>query len=306
VCYRNDRGVRKPQSSRERESPVVVSRGGVVPVGGTGIYREINVLKQEVAELRKLLGHPVIQASGIRADAVEAQAPTGLFLLTHQQWLYMGAMHVLGEICGSYPHTGYTRTIVERVFQQQLGEADGSTTPRQIRACWHWGNTAVNSTMVGWQSAYTVEKHPPRQPTLAVAIMLEYQAEAISHGDTTVQFDEIPSTKASDNPHTGMSTRYNLVADALLAGITDELYLWTRGGPAPLPPLIQDEVEELGTTYGIDTTQLTQESVLYKKIKRIYQTRHGIHNTMKQAAESFLNSAYITYQRLPPPPEIPA
>jgi hypothetical protein len=55
VCYRHGRGAWKrwkPWSSRERESPVVERAAPqVVPVGGTGIYREIGELKRTVVGL---------------------------------------------------------------------------------------------------------------------------------------------------------------------------------------------------------------------------------------------------------------
>ncbi|MDR1333367.1 MAG: hypothetical protein LBJ69_03120 [Holosporales bacterium] len=96
MCYRHGKCTRSPQSSRERESPVVERTGGgddPVPVGGTGIYREINELKHVAAtlatavstlqstlnELQASMGQPAeggenpVQAGGLyeRLEAIE-------------------------------------------------------------------------------------------------------------------------------------------------------------------------------------------------------------------------------------------
>ncbi|MDR1332829.1 MAG: hypothetical protein LBJ69_00235 [Holosporales bacterium] len=160
MCYRHSRGVWKWWSSREREDETPVVERDLVPA--RTLFQENRILKskvetleQRIGTLELLLGTPPVAASGTGDKAVKAQAPTGIFLFTHQQFLINGAMQLADSICGHAWLPAYIKTTVWQTIQQQLDEADGYTTIQQIRMRWRWQGLNANAT-TGQQCAYAI------------------------------------------------------------------------------------------------------------------------------------------------------
>ncbi|MDR1333299.1 MAG: hypothetical protein LBJ69_02755 [Holosporales bacterium] len=78
--------------------------------------------------LKDLLGHPAIPERTEGTTTIKAQAPTGLFLYTHQQWLINGAVQLTIEINSIAPTPNYMVTVVEHVIElKQLIDRNPNT-----------------------------------------------------------------------------------------------------------------------------------------------------------------------------------
>jgi hypothetical protein len=289
--------VRPGVLERERESSVGESRG-VVPVGGTGIYREAARNREEIAKLKakltqveSLIGTPPVAASGQGDNAVKAQAPTGIYLVTHQQWLYLGAMQLVGEICGGFPYMGYTRTIIERVVQQQLDTTDGSTTPQQIRSRWLWSRNSTIEKSRRAQTTYTIQAHP-QLPQQTIAVMRTYYNDAtlMSHDDRAAELT-LYAPGTNPIPYIAARTNDTSVVDTLITRPTKSLTILAACQETPGDPS-SDDLTAFGHANSVDVSQLTEGTTLYDKLSYAYRTELDICKCITNMSEG---GAYILY-----------
>ncbi|MDR1332883.1 MAG: hypothetical protein LBJ69_00535 [Holosporales bacterium] len=250
-----------------------------------------------MAVYKELLGHPAIQASGTGPKAVKAQAPTGLFLFTHQQWLINGAARLIYDICSTVPQPLCIEIAVRRIIQRQLEEIDGDTDIQQIRDCWRWRYTGATYTAPCHMYTVTIDSTTKRQQLCCATMemnsycLLGYADETSRLSNTTATLG-VPPTNTSameiasytNNPIADELTRFTVKELAYAGGIT---------AVRRASDCLQDECLIMGLKYeGLTETMKDKLSIRHI-------VRSGVTDAATRAAYPI---PYILYQRLQPPP----
>ncbi|MDR1333055.1 MAG: hypothetical protein LBJ69_01475 [Holosporales bacterium] len=257
-----------------------------------------------MAVYKELLGHPAVEASGTGPGAVKAQAPTGLFLFTHQQWLYHGAMQFVAELYNTIPQPEYMRIVIERIIHRQLDESDWNTSVQKIRSRWRWrAKTNPSTTGNMYIHTYaTAVNIPPNPRPLCVVTIEGDRNETIPYandnggGYTTLSAPmTIPSIMAA-------SEVARITDDAIADEITQypihELAMVASSNTISqaLPSHYTDINTHLGTNLqygpnGPTGAQRSKAATVFTVINCVYQATMG----------TMWAGAYITYQREPTP-----
>ncbi|MDR1333546.1 MAG: hypothetical protein LBJ69_04055 [Holosporales bacterium] len=308
MCYRSSRGVWKWWSSREREreSPVVERK--LVPtrtlfLENRELKSEVETLKQRIGTLELLLGIPPKEAT--RTE--EAQAPTGIFLFTHQQWLIHGAMQFARELSRTAPFPGYVITTINRLVQQQLDKADSETTIQLIESEWVWRVNAYLTSVLSVTHAYaTAERQANEAPRLCAAKTSNHHHQVLGY--------ECPEGVELDNTTAIPETPYDISIPevARVAGgdfVANELTRYAIEEFAAL--------QDYSNTYDIgeDGRRVESQAIGMSQIPTAsmttIRTKLRIRWTIRQVVNSMGSGlrdggAYVIYQRpLPPKPAQP-
>jgi hypothetical protein len=261
------------------------------------LENELETIKQEMAAYKKLLGHPAIQASGTGSDSVEAQPPTGLFLVTHQQFLIQGAMQLADEMYRSGEYQTYTHTIIWRVIQQQLEEADGSTNMQHIRDRWSWSMLHRVPTASDIQSTYTVwTANGKPQLMIANSSASDTKYASIYTGiqslDNDRGFPPLERVKAISND----------ITSTLIGGIVSEMVIMNTPNYSESQS-DSDIIAECNLT-GIDPALISTDIVLKGALARKRNMRTDVTISITAKNNPNYNSSYIVYGRPTTPPPL--
>jgi hypothetical protein len=269
---------------------------------------EIDELKQEMAVYKELLGHPAIQASGQGDKAVKAQAPTGLFLFTHQQALINGAMQFACYLHSVTQLPPYAMTAVTQIVQQQLDASDASTKIQQILDRWRWKPITVTTSFNHQCVAYATATDPTTQKPLLCTfeatgdnqgrmLSLNYTDNAPEARGTTLltcrDDKSIPDT---------LHWQCDPLVGSLAEHVVDEAAIVNTGSPVFITAIQGAPTENLDTTIcdGDPTGEAAQKLSIKYKARRCI-----IESTYNHAAANATPCAYVLYQRVPTPPTTP-
>ncbi|MDR1332934.1 MAG: hypothetical protein LBJ69_00815 [Holosporales bacterium] len=252
---------------------------------------------------KELLGHPPIQASGTGPGAVKAQAPTGLFLFTHQQWLIHGAMQLIDTICTDVPLPYYMRITIESLIQLQLEEADSETTVSQIRSRWHW-TRSHKAISITYYLAYVLAARPTSGPTPLCTIMTGGDHGSFigyeSNGDQGYNQNQVLSNpsyslSAPDIVHENSSA----LTSEIMRYQIQELAITPRS--SGLNFLSDQDYPSMNQQLGTDL-QVTMKDQR-EKAATVCSVRNCVHQAT--ICTGYDGDAYIIYQRLPTPAPTP-